>query len=335
MSESTRPHVWCGIDIGKSKFCAAVANAKGTVQVIELDNRTSSFAKLLAWARRHAGEGTPVKFCMESTGDYGDNLALFLADSGVHVSVVNPAEVKRFGVYKGFLNKTDMADAKIIALYAADAAPKAWQFTDPARRELFRLIRRVTQLTKMEAMELNRKECPEAIGKTCMKSIEDHLAFIRKEKRALQAAIAAIIEADVQLKKAYELITSIPALGKGSANIILVDMPPVEAAASAKEWAAASGTNAVTRKSGTSLNTSRMSRKGRKSVRCTLWMPTLLGRKKMRELEDLYDRLRARGRNHKQALTACVHKMLMIVYGVLKNHRPYEPPQNNPPPEPT
>jgi len=45
----------------------------------------------------------------------------------------------------------------------------------------------------------------------------------------------------------------------------------------------------------------------------------------MPEVKAIYDRLRARGKKHRQAMVAAMRKLLMIVYGVLKHRRPYIP----------
>jgi len=262
---------------------------------------------------------------MESTGDYGVDFGLWLTEQGYHVSVVNPAWIKFYGQSKGRLNKTDKADARLIADYASENNPEAWELADPTRRELFRLNRRKEQLLKMETAESNRKECPNAIGDKCLGSINRVLKVIRAELLEIEEEMLKIVASDPDLKSSLELIVSIPVLAQGSAFRILSEMPSVDKRESAHSWVAAAGGQPNQRESGTSLGKTKMNRGGRKRVRSALWMPALKGLGQMPELRSLYDRLVGRGKTHRQALLACVRKLLSIVYGILKSKKPYEP----------
>jgi transposase len=152
------------------------------------------------------------------------------------------------------------------------------------------------------------------------------LKEIRAQNRAIQKQIAALIEAHPRLKLEAALITSLPVLAQNSAALVLAEMPLVEDAPDAKSWAAAAGGHSTTRESGSSIRgAGKMSRAGRKGVRSSLWMCALNARATMPEIGSLYARLRDKGRSHKQALVACVRKLLMILYGVLKHKQPYKP----------
>ena len=88
---------------------------------------------------------------MEATGPYSEALAVHLAAAGRLVSVVNPTRVKYAGLARGRGNKTDKADAKLIADYAAREHPPAWQPPPPDVRELQGLVRRIDDLTALAA----------------------------------------------------------------------------------------------------------------------------------------------------------------------------------------
>lgn len=317
---------WCGLDVSKKSVDAAMRNEKKSKHdCFKFANEAKSYQSLLDWAVKVAGPDRAVKFCMESTGDYGIELGLWLSEKGCCVSVVNPALVKYFGLGKGRVNKTDKADAQLIVDYATENKPEPWALDAPARRDLFRLNRRRQQLLKMEVAESNRMECPAAIGEVASSSIRATVKFLREQIDEINAEMLKLTQGDSELKESAELIVSITVLGQGSARQILAEMPHVDQSKSAKDWAAAAGGHPLRSQSGTSLEKSRMNRGGRGRLRGALWMPALKGIATMPELESLYKRLRERGRTHKQALVACVRKLLMIVYGVLKSKKPYEP----------
>jgi transposase len=329
MSEVTTCARWCGIDVSKKTFDSDMEACRGS-KSRSVENRPSKFKELLDWAVSVAPQGAQVRFCMESTGDYGVELALFLVEEGYHVSVVNPARVKRFAEYKGYQNKTDKADARVIREYAVAENPPMWEMSDPARRQIFRLWRRLRQLVKLEAMEKGRLECPAAIGPACVSSCKTLLKALNSEIQNVLDQLCSSVERNETFKRASELIASIPVLSQISAFALLAEMPPVEKFECAKDWAAVAGGHPRNRRSGTSLDTSGMVKGGRKVLRSTLWMPTLAALNKMPEIRSFYDRLRSRGKSHRQALVACEHKLLMIVYGVLKRNRPYEKPEAAP-----
>ena len=78
-----------GIDISKARFDAALIG--GRVRHAAFSNTEAGFEQLLAWLERHRPDvAAPVHACMEATGNWGLDLAAFLHDRGVLVSVVNP-----------------------------------------------------------------------------------------------------------------------------------------------------------------------------------------------------------------------------------------------------
>jgi transposase len=314
--------VWFGIDVSKKHLDGAIWTGK-RYQHLRVKNDQQGLVKLLEWARA-LSEGQTLKACMESTGDYGICCALFLSESGVHVSVVNPAWIKHYGMALGRLNKTDKADSRLIEQYAREQRPKASrQLADPRYRSLLRLIRRRDQLNRGILREDNRRECPQAIGQACLESINRILKALRAELREIEKQIRELIASEPELQAQAELIKSLPILGECSAWLILAEMPNWKECDSAASFAAAAGVQSTLRQSGTSSRSAPMSKCGRKAVRAGLHMPTLTGIKKMAELEALYDRLKARGLKHRQAMVACLRKLLMIVYGVLKSGSSY------------
>lgn len=63
---------------------------------------------------------------MEYTGSYYHQLAVFLYQNQVSVSVINPLVIKRFIQMKLQHNKTDKSDAKMIVKYAQEQNINLW-----------------------------------------------------------------------------------------------------------------------------------------------------------------------------------------------------------------
>ena len=318
---------WFGIDVSKKKLDIALWLGGKKFRTTHYQNSPEGISRLLSWARAQVEESAQVRFCMESTGDYHLMLAMSLTEEGYHVSVVNPGRVKYFGLEQGRLNKTDKADAKLIAQYACDRDPAVWPMKDATLRLLFRLNRRRQQLVNTITMEKNRRECPQAIGPECLSSIKVILKACRAELRRINKCLEEVISSHPELKEKAELIASVDILGPVCVATLLAEMPPVEEVEHAPSYAAAAGVQSTAKQSGTSLSSGKMSRCGRKLVRKVLHQPTLSGISRVPELAHLYKRLRARGKLHHQAMVACMRKLLMIVYGILKHKKPYQPRQ--------
>ncbi|HOD35732.1 MAG TPA: transposase [Syntrophales bacterium] len=62
--------------------------------------------------------------CLEATGSYGDELALYLYDSGHTVSIVNPARIKGFAQSELLRTKNDKIDAGLIARFCLAMHPE-------------------------------------------------------------------------------------------------------------------------------------------------------------------------------------------------------------------
>lgn len=64
---------------------------------------------------------------------------------------------------------------------------------------------------------------------------------------------------------------------------------------------------------------------GDADLRAALWMPTLSATRSNTWLKAHYDRLIAKGKPPKVAMVACIRKLLLAIYSVAKNRRPFVP----------
>src|SRR5207248_1715235 len=110
--------------------------------------------KLAAWLQKQAVER--VHACMEATGTYGEELAIFLSSQGHKVSIVNPACIKAYGESKLTRNKTDKSDAHLIARYCESEKPEAWIAPAAEARRLQAMVRHLDALGEMRQQEINR-----------------------------------------------------------------------------------------------------------------------------------------------------------------------------------
>ncbi len=109
-----------GIDIAKLKFDIALLQ-DGKYKSKVFKNNLQGFEELLKWLEEQGVFSFHA--CLEATGIYGDALSKYLSHKGLVVSVVNPAQIKRFAQSELSRTKTDKADARLIARFCQTMKP--------------------------------------------------------------------------------------------------------------------------------------------------------------------------------------------------------------------
>lgn len=103
-----------GIDMSKQKFDAALL-VGGKLKHKSCKNSPDGFEVLSQWLRKQGVDR--LHACLEATGSYGDELALYLYDAGHTVSIVNPARIRGFAQSELLRTKNDKMDVGLIARF--------------------------------------------------------------------------------------------------------------------------------------------------------------------------------------------------------------------------
>jgi transposase len=319
------PAAWVGIDVSQHTLDACLlVDPDGKARSHAFANDPGGHAALAGWADEHAG-GARLGFCLESTGPYGEALATNLADAGRHVAVVNAARVKYAGLMRGQGNKTDRADARLIAEYATRERPAAWQPPRPEVRELQALSRRRDDLRQLAAREKTRLAAP-GLSAAARRSITRTIAFLEKEADRLRDQADDLIAASERLRTDRDLLRTIPGIGPVAAHAILAELPDPSHFDTAQQAAAYAGLAPRQYRSGTSVHKrTRLSKAGNARLRKALYLPAMTAIRFNPLVGAFYDRLMGAGKAKMAALGACMRKLLMIAYGVLKSRTPFDP----------
>jgi transposase len=315
---------FAGIDVSKDTLDCCLLLPGGRAKEHTFANDPKGRAALLDWADRHAA-GRAVHFCMEATGPYSEAPATSLADAGRTVSVVNPTRIKYAGLARGRGNKTDRADARLIAEYAQREHPAAWQPPAPEVRELQGLVRRIDDLVEAAARDKGRLASP-ALTPAVRKSVTRVVRLLEREAARLRAAADELVAAAPALAADRALLESIPGVGRRTATTVLAELPAVERLPSAQSAAAYCGLSPREFTSGTSVRRkTRLSKAGNPRLRKALFLPTQTAVRFNPVLRGFFARLVGAGKPKMQAIGACMRKLVMICYGVLKNRTPFDP----------
>ena len=104
-----------GIDIAKGTFTACLCmyefNQGCSTAPVVFNNDKTGFNQFVKWSRKEALKGYPLRYVMEPTGVYYEQLASHLNKLSLNVCVVLPNKAREFAKYEDILTKTDNMDA--------------------------------------------------------------------------------------------------------------------------------------------------------------------------------------------------------------------------------
>jgi len=122
-----------------------------------------------------------------------------------------------------------------------------------------------------------------------------------------------------------ELLASIIGIGKFSAVGLIIEIGTWLRFSSAAKMAAFFGLHPILRQSGDKTWVARMSKQGSSEVRALLFMCAMVAIRHNPIIKDLYAHSLAKGKSKMSAIGICMHKLLRIVYGVLKSGKAFDP----------
>ncbi|MFG5780253.1 IS110 family transposase [Comamonas sp. J-3] len=309
-----------GLDIAKLKVdvCLRLVNGKYRNKVIR--NSAAGFEDLVAWLHKH-GAAT-AHLCMEATGPYWEALAEYMSDAGYVVSVVNPAQVKAYGVALGQRSKTDAADAQLIAEFCAQRKPDAWQAPPVVVRTLRALVARRDSLVALHTQEVTRLQ---VVHDSVKESVEAVLSTLQEQIKLIEKRIRQHIDDDPTLREQRHLLDSVPGLGDVSIPVLLSHYGGPARFASAKQAVAFAGLDVRHYESGSSVRgRPRISKKGNSKLRKTLFMPAIVTMRCTEWGRVFAQRLSSAGKPKMVIIAALMRKMVQITFAILRTRKAFD-----------
>lgn len=263
---------------------------------------------------------------MEYTGSYYQQLALYLYENDVSVSIVNPLVIKRFIQMKLQHNKTDKGDARLIVRYAQEQKVSKWN-PSPGYIDECKDLQTTTTLYFKQSTALKNK----LIGLQDKGVKGKLITSIRRQIRQVQAEIKLLEqEKESRVKKHNpELLTnllSIPGIGKKTAIMLIISTNGFCTFENARQVSAFFGLSPVETSSGSSIRgRSRISKNGNPVMRNYLFMCSFTACQKNPQCKALFDRIVAKGKSKKLALIAVTNKLLKQAFSIAKSGVRYNP----------
>ena len=204
-----------GVDISKDTLDAAIYPAKDKkMDFLHFDNTSKGLCEMLAWLKRRGIKSSEMVICAEHTGVYTNPLIAFAEKKGLALSLNSPLDIKHsMGIARG---KNDAVDAGRIAEYAHRHQDKLKLYEKPSetiiKLQYLLTERRLYMRQRTALLNINsamgKYETAEARSRN-----ESAIHHIEKMVKKVEGQMTAIIYDDPEIKRNFDLISSVKGIG--------------------------------------------------------------------------------------------------------------------------
>ncbi len=324
---------YAGVDVSKATLDVALIDDQHREMIdhIEVSNDDEGIGQMLEWLNTHQGFAVDqTLFCMEATGLYCYPLLQFLHLQQSPTWVENAIQIKRsLGIQRG---KNDKVDAKRIAQYACKNSDRVrlWQ----PRREVVEQLKQLAALRERLVETRKRLLTPvnefrqygnQAMAKMLEKSMSKSIRALEKDIEGVEQKLKAIIDGDDDLKRIFNLATSVVGIGLVTAINLIIHTNEFKMLTDVRKLACYCGIAPFEYSSGSSIRGKRrVHPMANRKLKTNLHMGSLVGVQLDPGLKAYYERKVAEGKNKMSVLNAVKNKMLARVLAVVKRGEPYE-----------
>ena len=308
---------YIGIDISKSTI--DVYDGKKSYK---FENNEVGFKSIVSLVE----EIKETVFIFEPTGIYSYDLTEFCDKNSIGCVIVNPKVSRDFARSLKVRSKTDKIDAKVLYKYQSHIEPNMIKVPKINHHAIkiqemlnsYELLKSMTQQFK------NQLESISIDNKTLVSLTKKMIKFHETEADKLFEKIEELLFQDEDIKRKYEAMLTIPAIGNKSA-LYLIAFFIKYPLANAKELTALVGLDPVMRDSGTYRGKQRISKHGGQQLRNLLFLPTLASLRFNDRIKLFYTRLTTNAKSKKLAVIASMRKLILMAFSIFKSEQNYQP----------
>lgn len=300
-----------GVDIAKAHLDVAL---HGAADEARFANSADGHALLADWLKAR-GVG---RVGMEATGGYEREVVGLLQARGFETVLHQPLEVRLFARLKRRRAKTDQLDARLIAAATAQA-DGVRAAADPRLCELAQRLTAYEQAADLLAQARTYREhtkLPDLRAR-----LEDQIRIMAAHKKALLKDLLARIQDHADLHRRFNLLLSLPGVGRTVAAVLLIRMPELGAMEHGQS-ASLLGVAPFNRDSGKSRGEAFI-QGGRSRPRRFVYLAALAAKRCDATLKAFATSLLARGKPPKVVLVAIMRKLVEAANLVLKRGEPW------------
>jgi len=267
---------------------------------------------------------------IENTGIYHRLLWQFFSHLQIDLCIENAAQVKwSLGIARG---KNDKVDSRRLALYAVRNAdrlkptPVLHSSIMPLKDLLTVRNKLIVQTRSLETAlkELKQVSTSTADIAALNKLLQPALKGLQQSLKQTEQKIKTVLKQDDAVYKTYKLLNTIPGIGHITAVYLICCSNMFTMCASGKQLACYCGVVPFDHQSGISIKGKHHVHKmANKELKRLLHMCALTSIKNHKEFKDYYERKKQEGKHAMSILNAIKNKIVLRVFAVVKNERPY------------
>lgn len=290
-------------------------------------NNAKGFESLTQWVATHTTTSVEVRFIMEATGVYHEQLAYFLDAHQYQLSIVLPNRISNYARTLEVKTVTDSTSADAIALFGLERHTQPWKKPQKIYKTLRQLTRERGQLV-VEATavknQLHAEQREAEPNATTLKRLQKRIAFIDQQETQILQEIKELIKGNQTLKTVVTRLCTIPGIGILTASIILAETNGFELIKSCRQLTSYTGLDVVEKESGSSVKARpKISKKGNKYLRKAMHYPALAAIKHDERFKAVYARTIARHGIKMKAIVPVQRKLLELTYTLFKRQEDY------------
>lgn len=267
--------------------------------------------------------GPDAVVALEASGGYERTAAQGLAEAGLSVFCLHPADVRAFARMAGKRAKTDRIDAALIARAASIAVASRKPYrARPAAADVKEMAAcRRLLLNQLAALKGQLTRLATQVMRTLLAR---QIAALQADIARIDDAIAATIANHPDLCATARRIQTAPGAGPILAATLIAYLPELGSLTS-RQVASLTGVAPHPRQSGNRRAQGRC-QAGRAPVRMVLYMATLAAiRSKSSHLRTFFERLKAHGKPFKLAMVAAMRKFVVMLNAMIQQGRDWDP----------
>lgn len=320
-----------GTDVSKNELDFAVMNGKALLfhkEIANTEEAISHFIKeLIKLPQFDLGKAI---FCMEHTGIYNNHLLVYLHKKKANIWLESAIQIKRSsGNLRG---KNDKVDAIRIADYAYTQRDKV-RLWAPKREVIQQLANlTATRARLIEVKKILKTPLQEQDNFSTKKVVKQSTTVCNHTLKAIDAdlekaeeAIDDLIAKDAELKRLFNLVTSVTGIGKVTAIQILITTNEFKDISTPKQYACYAGVAPFVEESGIFRGKGRVSHMANKKVKTLLHMSAIVAIQYNLDLKRYYDRkVNEQKKNKMSVINAVRNKLILRIFACVNHNSPYQ-----------
>ena len=223
---------------------------------------------------------------------------------------------------------TDGTCADAIARFGLERNLDLWKRPSITYKKMQQLTRERDQIVQERVTVKNQLHAENAEAEpnpNTIKRLKARIKFLNKQENEIKKDLEISIDGDENIDNIINRLTTIPGIGRLTAQTILAETNGFELIKNKKQLTSYAGLDIIEKQSGTSIKGKpRISKKGNRALRKSLHLPALTAIKHVEQYRSLYARLVSKSGIKMKGVVAVQRKLLELTYILFKNETTFD-----------